>query len=173
MQIQYNLFTLNPFELPFWSQFSFKSWVLAPTVLGPRSVTFSRMPYKCNHSAESVRFDFNLAKCFWVSWWKVFNGLKAELPWNSDTDVENRYVGTVGEGEGGVNWESGIDMYTLPYVNQTASGGCCIAQGAQPGALWCPRGLGWGVGVRFRRKGIYIYIYVYVCVYNYGYFTLL
>ena len=27
--------------------------------------------------------------------------------------VENRIVDTAGEGEGGMNWESGIDIYTL------------------------------------------------------------
>ena len=29
---------------------------------------------------------------------------------------------TVGEGEGGINLESSIDTYTLPYVKQRASG---------------------------------------------------
>ena len=30
--------------------------------------------------------------------------------------VENRVVDTVGKGEGGMNWESGIDIYTLSCV---------------------------------------------------------
>ena len=33
-----------------------------------------------------------------------------------DTDVENRLVGTAGEGEGGMNQESRIDVHTLPCV---------------------------------------------------------
>ena len=35
---------------------------------------------------------------------------------------------------------------------------CSIAQGVQPGALWCPRGTRWGVGGRLKREGIYVYI---------------
>ena len=35
---------------------------------------------------------------------------------NRDADVENRYVDTVGKGEGETNWESRIDIYTLLCV---------------------------------------------------------
>ena len=35
---------------------------------------------------------------------------------NRDADVENKHVDTVGEGEGGTNWEISIDIYTLPCV---------------------------------------------------------
>ena len=41
---------------------------------------------------------------------------------NRDTDVENRYVDTEQEGEGGMSWESRIDIDTLPCVKQLASG---------------------------------------------------
>ena len=51
------------------------------------------------------------------------------LPWtqkescnNGDADIENRLVGTVGEGEGGTNSKSNTETYTLPYVKQIASG---------------------------------------------------
>ena len=37
------------------------------------------------------------------------------------TDVENIPVDTVGEGEGVMNWESIIEIYTFPYVKQIAS----------------------------------------------------
>ena len=40
-------------------------------------------------------------------------------------------------------------------------GSCCITQGAQPGAPWPPRGVGWGGrwGMqRFRREGTYVYL---------------
>ena len=30
-------------------------------------------------------------------------------------------LNTVGEEEGGTNWESSIETYTLPYVKETAS----------------------------------------------------
>ena len=33
---------------------------------------------------------------------------------------------TVGEGEGGINLESSIDTYTLPYVQQIANGNCYL-----------------------------------------------
>ena len=32
---------------------------------------------------------------------------------NRDTDVENKRMDTKGEGGGGMNWEIGIDIYTL------------------------------------------------------------
>ena len=36
--------------------------------------------------------------------------------------VESRLVDTVGEGEGGKNWESSIDIYTLSCVKQIDGG---------------------------------------------------
>ena len=33
-----------------------------------------------------------------------------------DTDVKNRLLGSVGEGEGGMIWENSIKSYTLTYV---------------------------------------------------------
>ena len=33
-----------------------------------------------------------------------------------DTDVKNRLLDYVGEGEGGMIWESSIEMHILPYV---------------------------------------------------------
>ena len=35
---------------------------------------------------------------------------------NIGTDVENGHVDTEGEGEGGMNWEIRIDMYTLMWI---------------------------------------------------------
>ena len=49
-----------------------------------------------------------------------------------------------GQEEGGVNWESSTDIYTLPYVKQRASGSWYIAQGAHQSTLWWPRGVEWG-----------------------------
>ena len=34
--------------------------------------------------------------------------------------IEKRLVDTVREEKGGMNWESSIETYTLPYVKQTA-----------------------------------------------------
>ena len=33
-----------------------------------------------------------------------------------DTDVKNRILDCVGEGEGGMIWEISIETYILPYV---------------------------------------------------------
>ena len=33
---------------------------------------------------------------------------------------------------------------TVPYVKQIATGICCMAQETQTGALYQPRGVGWG-----------------------------
>ena len=49
-------------------------------------------------------------------WWMYLQGN------NGDTDTENRLVGTVGEGESGMNWESSMEIYTIPNVKQRASG---------------------------------------------------
>ena len=49
-------------------------------------------------------------------WWAYLHGR------NRDTDIKKRRVGTAGEGEVGVDWESSTGVYTLPCVKQTASG---------------------------------------------------
>ena len=38
--------------------------------------------------------------------------------WDSktDTDVKNRLLDSVGEGDGGMIWKNGIETCTLPYV---------------------------------------------------------
>ena len=45
-------------------------------------------------------------------WWTYSQGK------NRDTDIENRFLDTAGEGEGGRSWESNIETYayTLSYV---------------------------------------------------------
>ena len=51
-----------------------------------------------------------------------------------DTDVKNRLLDSVGEGEGGMIWENGIE--TLSYVKQIAS----------PGSMnetWCSELVHW------------------------------
>ena len=49
-------------------------------------------------------------------WWNHFQGS------NRDSDTEIKLVDTVGEEEGGRNWESSMEICTLPYVKQIASG---------------------------------------------------
>ena len=41
---------------------------------------------------------------------------------NGKADIGDSLVDTMGEGDGGTNWESSMETYTLPYVNYIASG---------------------------------------------------
>ena len=61
----------------------------------------------------------------------------------NDTDVENGLVDSIGEGEGGTDGESGIDIYKLSCVKEIAGEKLLYNTGPQPGALWWPRGVGW------------------------------
>ena len=72
-------------------------------------------------------YIFNVEKWYW---WTYLQGKSREA------DIENRPVDTVGEGEGGMNWESSIETYTLLYVKQIAIWSCSITQVAQLSALW-------------------------------------
>ena len=40
-----------------------------------------------------------------------------------DTDVQNSLLDSVGEGEGGMNWENGIETCIISYVKRIASPG--------------------------------------------------
>ena len=60
------------------------------------------------------------------------------------TDIENRLVDTVREGEGGMNWEGGMETCTLPYLKQIATGNWRCTQGVQPRAPWQPGRVGCG-----------------------------
>ena len=44
------------------------------------------------------------------NWWSGMQGNKV------DTNVKNKLLDSVGEGQGGVIWENGIETGTLPYV---------------------------------------------------------
>ena len=80
-------------------------------------------------------YVWNLEKWYW---WTYLQGS------NGDTDIQNRLVDTVGEGEGGMNWENNMQTYTLPYVKQIASGNVLCDTGSSassPSALWQPRGV--------------------------------
>ena len=62
-----------------------------------------------------------------------------------DADIENRFIDTVGEGEGGTNSEIGTEAYTLPYVKQllgSCSSWCSVTtsrDGMELGG-WCKGG---------------------------------
>ena len=68
-----------------------------------------------------------------------------------DVDVWNRLLDSVGEGEGGMIWENGIETCKLSHVKRIASPGSMI----QDARGWCTGmtqrdGMGREVGGKFR-----------------------
>ena len=59
-----------------------------------------------------------------------------------DTDVQNSLLDSVGEGEGGMIWENGIETCLISCKKRIASPGSMQDRGA--GALGRPRGMVWG-----------------------------
>ena len=53
-----------------------------------------------------------------------------------DTDVTNRLLDYVGEGEGGMIWENNIETYTLPYLKQMTSASLMHEAGHPKPVLW-------------------------------------
>ena len=60
-----------------------------------------------------------------------------------DTDVQNRLLDSVGEGEGGMFRENSIKTCVLSRVKQITNPGWMRETSAGPGALGRPRGIGW------------------------------
>ena len=61
-----------------------------------------------------------------------------------DTDVKNRHLDYVGEGEGGTMWKNSIETYMLPYVKQMTSESSMYEAGHPKLVLW-DNPEGWGV----------------------------
>ena len=53
-----------------------------------------------------------------------------------DTDVKNRLMDSVGEGEGGMMWETSIETCILPYVKQITSSGSMHETGHSGPVHW-------------------------------------
>ena len=60
-----------------------------------------------------------------------------------DTDVQNRLLDSVGEGEGGMFQENSFETCILSRVKQITSPGWMHRQVLRAGALGRPRGIGW------------------------------
>ena len=77
-----------------------------------------------------------------------------------DTDVKNRLLDSVGEGEGGMIWENSIETCILPYMKQIMSPGSMHQKGSSGPVHWDdPQwwdGEGGGRGVQ---DGGHIYIH--------------
>ena len=81
---------------------------------------------------------------------------------------------TVAEGEGGINWGSDIDIYTLAYVKQIASGKLMYSTETQAWSSATTSRGGMGVEVQGSRgradSRMFIYVYVcYLCMFIYVY----
>ena len=82
---------------------------------------------------------WNLERWYWRS---SVQGSKG------DTDIKNRLLDSVGEGEGGMIWENSTETCILPYVKQLASLGLMHEMVLRAGALGWPWGMGGGMGVQ-------------------------
>ena len=76
-----------------------------------------------------------------------------------DTDVKNRLLDIVREGEGGMIWENSIEMCISPYVRQMTSASSMYEAGHSKPVLW-DNTEGWGGegGGRGFRIGGHMYI---------------
>ena len=77
-----------------------------------------------------------------------------------DTDVKNRLLDSVGEGEGGMIWENSIETCILPYVKQMTSASLIHEAEHSKPVLWA-NSEGWGgeEGGRSFRMGGHMYIH--------------
>ena len=66
--------------------------------------------------------------------------------WDSkrDTDVKNRLLDSVGEGEGGMIWENSTETYITTCEIDDQSRFDAWDRALKAGALGQPRGMGWG-----------------------------
>ena len=55
---------------------------------------------------------------------------------NRDTDVENKHTDTKGEKGDGMNWEVGIDIYTLLCIKQIINENLLYSTGNSTPCLW-------------------------------------
>ena len=75
-----------------------------------------------------------------------------------DTDVYNSLLESVGEGEGGMIWENGIETCMLPYVKRITSPGSMHETGFQGLVYWDdPEGWDREGGGRGAQDGEHVY----------------
>ena len=80
--------------------------------------------------------------------------------WNSqrDTDIKNRILDSVGEGEAGMIWENSIETHILSYVKQIASPGWMHETGRSGLVHWDdPKGWDGEGGGRGIQEGEHMY----------------
>ena len=81
---------------------------------------------------------------------------------NGDTDIENRIMDTVGEGEGGANGESSRETYKLPCVKHIGSGNLLYGARCSNQVLRDNLEAWGGVGDAegFERGELYVYLWL-------------
>ena len=82
--------------------------------------------------------------------------------WDSkrDTDAKNSLLDSMGEGEGGMIWENGIETCILSYVKQIASPGLMHETGCSGPVHWDdPEGWDGEGGERRVQDGEHMYTY--------------
>ena len=79
-----------------------------------------------------------------------------------DTDVKDRLLGSVGEGEGGMIWENSTETHILPYEKQITSVSLMYEAGQPKLELWDnPKGENGESGRGVQDGGIHVYLYVW------------
>ena len=87
-------------------------------------------------------YTWNLKRWYWWSYTQ-------ERIW--DTDMKNRLLNSVGEGEGRMIWENSTETYILPYVKQAVSGDLLSDTDSTQCSVTTWRGGRWEGGARGRR----------------------
>ena len=113
---------------------------------------------KCVCSGFSHTFSFSNFQTIWevdaVVRWRVLKQQPSTQDSKRDTDIKNRLLDSVGEGECGMIWESSIETCILPHVKEMTSTSLMHEAGQWKPVLLnnrgigcggrCERGSGWG-----------------------------
>ena len=75
---------------------------------GPRDC-----PTEWSKSEREKQILYNIAYMWNLEKWYKWTYLQSR---NRDTDIENKHMDTKERKRGGMNWEIGIDIYTLLYI---------------------------------------------------------
>ena len=85
-------------------------WVSSNEVDEPRAYVQSEVSQKEKDKYQIFNtYIWNIERSYW--WFYLLTYSKG------DTEVKNRFLDSVGEGEGGMIWDNSIEINTLPYVN--------------------------------------------------------
>ena len=138
----YRLIKEGDSKQPCHAPFSFLNHSVVPyrvlTVASWSAYRFLRKQVRWSGIPISLRAFHSLSwqRC----WWTYFQGR------NKNSDIENRLMDTVGEGEGGPNWESSFEIHILLCVKWTANKMLLCSTGSSAWYSVTTRGVGWGRG---------------------------